>query len=98
MRRWLLNYTLMSLGTVVLLIGVVWLVGGFEDMGLSRDGLIALIIAVVVTVVFSLGLMGLVFYSGRSGHDETIMDGQEYWENRDPGRHKRKRERPTHWG
>jgi hypothetical protein len=82
MRRWLLNYALMSFGTVALMMGVIWAVGGFADMGLSRDGMIALIIACVMTVFLSFGLMALTFYSGRSGHDDTVRDGHDLWDDR----------------
>ena len=77
MRRWLILYSALAAGTVAVLLLVIWAVGGFADMGLSRDGQIALILAVVFTVLLSFGLMGLVFYSGRSGHDETVMDGEQ---------------------
>lgn len=77
MRRWLVIYSALAAGTVAVLLLVIWAVGGFADMGLSQDGQIALILAVVFTVLLSFGLMGLVFYSGRSGHDETIMDAEQ---------------------
>jgi hypothetical protein len=86
MRRWLVNFAAMSFGTVALILGVIWLVGGFEDMGLSRDGKIALIIAVAMTVLMSFGLMALVFYSDRSGHDDTVRDGHDLWEDHSRGK------------
>ena len=76
MRRWLIMYTALALGTVAALMLVIWAVGGFDDMGLSGNGQTALILAVVFTVLLSFGLMGLVFYSDRSGHDDTIMEGE----------------------
>jgi hypothetical protein len=88
MRRWLIGYSAMSVGTVAVLLLVIWAVGGFTDMGISRDGMVALILAVSITVLLSLGLMGLVFYSGRSGHDETIMDGEDPPDGRAGGKPK----------
>src|SRR5579862_2235278 len=88
MRRWLLNYALMSFGTVAVMMGVIWAVGGFTDMGLSRDGVIALTIACAMTVFLSFGLMALVFYSGRSGHDETVRDGHDLWEDHRKAKHR----------
>lgn len=76
MRRWLIVYAALAVVTVAIMLLVIWAVGGFEDMGLSQNGQIALILAVVFTVLLSFGLMGLVFYSGRSGHDDTIMEGE----------------------
>jgi len=81
MRRWLAWYVAMAFGTVAVLLLVIWAVGGFDDLGLSQDGTIALILGVSVTVFLSFGLMGLVFYSGRSGHDETVMDSEKPFEN-----------------
>jgi hypothetical protein len=86
MRRWLIIYAALAVGTVVALLLVIWAVGGFSDMGLSGDGQVALILGVGFTVFLSFGLMGLAFYSDRSGHDETVMDGHssphtQHWKN-----------------
>lgn len=90
MRRWLAWYSAAAVGTVAALLLVIWAVGGFEDMGLTEDGMIALILAVSFTVLLSFGLMGLVFYSGRSGHDDTVMDGDKSPEGKQhrPRRHR----------
>lgn len=76
MRKWVLGYLAMAGGMIAALMLVIWAVGGFDDMGLSADGTYALILTVVLTVVSSLSLMGLVFYSARRGHDATVMDGE----------------------
>lgn len=76
MRKWILGYLALALGMVAALMLVIWAVGGFDDMGLSPDGTYALILTVTLTVISSLALMGLVFYSARRGHDATVMDGK----------------------
>lgn len=72
MVRWLLGYIGMALGGVAALLVVIWLTGGFEDLGLGFAGMIAFIVGITVTVVLSVGLMGLVFYSDRSGQDIVV--------------------------
>jgi len=41
------------------------------DVEISTHGYIALVLGVIVTAAVGIGLMSLVFYSARKGHDET---------------------------
>ena len=75
MRKWLIRYFALAAVAIAVLLLAIWAANGLDGMGLSRDGLVALILTVAFTAVFSVVLMGLVFYSGRSGHDETVADG-----------------------
>jgi len=76
MRRWILVYSALACGCVALLLLMIWALGGLDQLAaLSHDGAIALLLAVVFTVVLSIGLMGLCFYSARKGHDDQVMDG-----------------------
>ncbi len=89
MRRWILIYSSLAVGCVVLLLAMIWALGGLEVVrSLSHDGIVALILAVVVTVLLSILLMGLSFYSARKGHDDQVMDGHTVHHNRH--RHRRK--------
>jgi hypothetical protein len=56
---------------VVAVLATLWLSGVFGDLGLSLNGVIALLIGITLTVLLGVGLMALVFYSGRSHHDEA---------------------------
>ncbi|HEX9465333.1 MAG TPA: hypothetical protein VGB82_22240 [Alphaproteobacteria bacterium] len=59
-----------SLGAIILLIAGAWIVLGFGSLGLDTSATIALILGIVLTVGLAVGLMGLVFYSNRSGRDD----------------------------
>lgn len=60
----------------------VWV--GMSDVELSTHGVIALILGVLVSLALGVGLMALVFYSHRKGHDD--IDRPEADPGRD-GRH-----------
>lgn len=82
MRRWILVYSALACGCVALLLLTIWAMGGLGELtGLSHDGIVALILAVVVTVLLSIVLMGLSFYSARKGHDDKVMDGHSVHHN-----------------
>jgi hypothetical protein len=57
---------------VVFVLVTLFLTGVFGDLGLSTQGTIALIIGITLTVLLGVGLMALVFYSGRSQHDDLV--------------------------
>ena len=67
----LVGFSAACLGFVGLVLLVVWTVGGFEDVHLSPAGWIAYGLGVVLTSALGVGLMALVFYSDRSGRDES---------------------------
>jgi hypothetical protein len=67
----LVGFSAACLGLVGLVLLVVWATGGFEDVHLSLAGWIAYGLGVVLTSVLGVGLMALVFYSDRSGRDES---------------------------
>ena len=65
---------------VVSLLGLLILAAGaagfiwweLRDVELSFHGVLALVLGVVLSLVLGIGLMYLVFYSARHGHDDTI--------------------------
>jgi hypothetical protein len=42
-----------------------------SGVDMSTDGIIALVLGVVASLALGMGLMGLVFYSNRKGHDRA---------------------------
>ena len=42
------------------------------DVSLSWHGIVALVLGVLVSLGLGIGLMALVFYSSRSGHDDDV--------------------------
>ena len=70
MRR-MVGFSAACLGFIALVLLVIWVMGGFENAHLSLAGWIAYGLGVVLTSVLGVGLMALVFYSDRSGRDES---------------------------
>ena len=61
------------IGVMAAVIGVVvyaWIQMG--DVEMSWGGILAMIGGVIVTLAVGMGLMGLTFYSSRSGHDDDV--------------------------
>jgi len=48
---------------------VVWLAGGFVQVGLDGNIVLALVLGIFFTSLLGVGLMALMFYSDRSGLD-----------------------------
>jgi hypothetical protein len=62
---------------------------------LPTQGLIAMILGVVFSIVIGCGLMALVFYSHRHGYDERSNEDRHRGGDDDPGMH-RTQMHPTH--
>lgn len=50
----------------------------FGDADLGFNGYLALILGAFFTAVVGVGLMALVFFSSRSGHDEEVYSERRY--------------------
>lgn len=72
--RWLAIFMGVCVASVAAVVAVVWAAGGFDRLGLSGHGLAALVIGAVLTMLLTVVLMGLVFYSNRSEHDRRVRD------------------------
>jgi hypothetical protein len=70
MTRWIWTFILACAGLVGLAALVLWASGGFGELGLSGNGVIALTLGTLFTAALAIGLMALVFFSDRSGRDE----------------------------
>lgn len=70
--KWPVLFSIGCTAIVATVLVGLWLSGVFGDMGLSVHGVIALFIGVTLTVFLGVGLMALVFHSGRSHHDELV--------------------------
>src|SRR3954454_23262258 len=66
----LFGFSAACLGFIALVLLVIWVMGGFENVHLSLAGWIAYMLGVVLTSVLGVVLMALVFHSDRSGRDE----------------------------
>ena len=71
--KWAIWFSVLCIGIVAAVLALLWLFGVFGNLGLSINGVIALFIGISLTIVVGVGLMALVFYSGRSEHDELVI-------------------------
>ncbi|WP_225183927.1 hypothetical protein [Bradyrhizobium sp. NBAIM03] len=62
-------FGLLLFSIVVAVLG--WTSAG--DVRMSLDGWIALALGTFFSLLVGIGLMGLVFYSSRTGHDEAVV-------------------------
>lgn len=68
--RWLAIFGGSSVAMVAAVFGIIWAFEGFDGLGLSTHGMIALVVGVVFTTALGVVLMALVFHSDRSGRDD----------------------------
>lgn len=77
---WLRTFVLVCIGVLVLEFAALVLAVLFLDLGLTSQGIAALFLGSLLTTAAAMLLMGLVFASSRSGHDERVdprrTDGQ----------------------
>jgi cation transporter-like permease len=72
--RSLAIFAAICVGMAVGIAVIVWSAGGFSPGALSGHGLAALIIGSVLSLLLTVVLMGLVFYSNRSELDRDVHD------------------------
>jgi len=70
--HWILYFVVGAVALMGFVLLVLWASTGFQRLGIGTVGLVALIIGSVLTAALGIALMGLVFYSDRSGADELV--------------------------
>ena len=70
--RWIIYFVAGAVALMAFVLLVLWASNGFQDLGIGTVGVIALIMGSLVTTALGIALMGLVFYSDRSGTDEFV--------------------------
>jgi preprotein translocase subunit SecF len=68
--KWILTYTLACSAAIGVVLALAWALGGIDTEGISTNGIIAIVLGTVFTVLVAVGLMALIFYSNRSGQDD----------------------------
>jgi ABC-type multidrug transport system permease subunit len=68
--KWILTYSLVSSGAIGAVLVLAWALGGIDTEGISANGIIAIALGTIFTVLVAVGLMVLIFYSNRSGQDD----------------------------
>ena len=70
--HWITYFVGGAVALMVFVLFLLWASNDFQDLGIKTVGMIALIIGSLVTTALGIALMGLVFYSDRSGTDEFV--------------------------
>jgi hypothetical protein len=68
--RWILTFAGFNAALVVVVLVTLWVVGGFDESGLSVQGWVAMFLGITFTSALGVALMALVFYSDRKDYDE----------------------------
>jgi hypothetical protein len=61
--RWVTRFAIACFAVIVVGLGLFWLLGGFESLGLDNAGVTALILGIIFTATLGVGLMAAIFYS-----------------------------------
>ena len=64
-----LTYSLVCAGAIGAVLALAWVFGGFDTEGISTNGIVAMVLGTIFTVLVGVGLMALIVYSNRSGQD-----------------------------
>ena len=67
--KWTLTYSLACTGAIGAVLVLAWVFGGFDTEGVSTNGIVAMVLGTIFTVLVGVGLMALIVYSNRSGQD-----------------------------
>ncbi len=74
MKRWILTFVITSLALLALVYLLLWIFGGLEGLDFGFHSILALVLGTTLTAALGVGLMALVFYSNRSGQDDSAND------------------------
>jgi hypothetical protein len=66
---WFVPACVAGIAAVVL---VIWLAGGFQGTALDANVTVALVLGILFMSLLGVSLMGLIFYSNRSGQDDEV--------------------------
>ena len=59
------RFSVSCVGAVAVVLGLIWVFGGFDSLDLDAAGVIALCAGILFTVALGVGLMAAIFYGER---------------------------------
>ena len=71
-KRWFLIFGGICAAAIAVVLAILGAFGGLAESDLPGPGIAAMVLGIVVTCGLGIGLMALIFYSARSGQDETV--------------------------
>jgi hypothetical protein len=61
--RWVTRFAAACFAAIIVVLGLFWVFGGFDSLGLDTSGIIALSLGILFTTALGVGLMAAIFYS-----------------------------------
>jgi cation transporter-like permease len=83
--NWIIRFAVVCAVLIVLGLLAVWGVDGFTSLEVEGHVAVAMFLGIFFTILVSVVLMGLIFYSHRGGYDEATQD---FGEPTEPEQHK----------
>jgi hypothetical protein len=84
--HWIVKFALICAGLIVLGLIAVWSVEGFTWLHVEGHVAVAMFLGIFFTILVSVVLMGLIFYSHRAGYDEVAQPESEQPDSAKPER------------
>ncbi len=75
--KWAIWFVPACLAGIAAVVLVIWLAGGFQRAALDANVTVALVLGILFISLLGVGLMGLIFYSDRSGQDDEVYHSAE---------------------
>jgi hypothetical protein len=75
--KWVVWFILACVGVVAIFLIGVWIAGGLHGLGQNLNIALAAGLGIVLASALGVGLMALIFYSNRSGIDESAGRSQQ---------------------
>ena len=72
--NWIIRFAVVCAVLIVLGLLAVWGVDGFTSLEVEGHVAVAMFLGIFFTILVSVVLMGLIFYSHRGGYDEAAQD------------------------
>jgi hypothetical protein len=72
--HWMVKFALTCAALIVLGLLVVWAFDGFRSLGVEGHVAVAMFLGIFFTILVSVVLMALIFYSHRAGYDAAAQE------------------------
>lgn len=73
---WIRTYVIICAAILAAVAVALTLLVSLVDLGMSGHGIAAMFLGALLTFALGMVLMGLLFASGRSGHDDSVYEAQ----------------------
>jgi hypothetical protein len=74
---WVARFPIAATAAIVILLALIWALTGFGWLGLDATATVGAVLGIVFAIALAVALMTLIFYSNRSGMDDSFADTAE---------------------